>query len=259
MTRALSELLSVVEPILTKEPKLIELPDQGKAVFIGDTHGDSEATTITLDRYLKPGYTLVFLGDYVDRGKDSAGNISLLLEAKIKHPKQIVLLQGNHEGWKTTQFLPCNFWLSLHAEERALCAEVLAHLPLAAHAANGLIALHGALPGVPDLSSINEIPLGSDLWYAVTWGDFQGGPGHFLGTFKGNSQFGKDYFEEMMRRLGKTVLIRGHQPGAPLFLFEDRCLTLITSSSHAPLPRRIAIADLSKPITKTTELIIEEI
>ncbi len=77
---------------LKKEPRIIRLPEKGKAVFVGDTHGDVETTEEVLNRYFKPGYTLVFLGDYVDRGRSSRENISLLLARKLEAPDRLHLL-----------------------------------------------------------------------------------------------------------------------------------------------------------------------
>jgi serine/threonine protein phosphatase 1 len=41
--------------------------------------------------------TLVFLGDYIDRGPDSPGVIDFLIDAKKKFGDQVVCLTGNHE------------------------------------------------------------------------------------------------------------------------------------------------------------------
>ncbi|GAA2375793.1 metallophosphoesterase [Gordonia cholesterolivorans] len=41
----------------------------------------------------------MFLGDYVDRGSDSAGVVAAVKEVCDDHPGQVVALAGNHETW----------------------------------------------------------------------------------------------------------------------------------------------------------------
>jgi len=95
----LEELVDKASKVFEKEPRLIQLPSGGKVVFVGDTHGDLEASQGVVQQYLREPYRIVFLGDYVDRGDDSEENLRYLLEMKLKDPEEIFLLSGNHEGF----------------------------------------------------------------------------------------------------------------------------------------------------------------
>jgi serine/threonine protein phosphatase 1 len=70
---------------------------------IGDVHGDLGALKRTLDKLppLDDADTVVFMGDYVDRGKESAEVVEFLrTEMPKRVPGKLVCLRGNHEdGW----------------------------------------------------------------------------------------------------------------------------------------------------------------
>ncbi|MEC9344720.1 MAG: metallophosphoesterase family protein [Pseudomonadota bacterium] len=79
------------------------LPAGAVAYAIGDIHGRADL----LDRLLQsiradcadPGAaTVVFLGDYVDRGDDSRDVIDLCLAFGRDWPGEVVFLRGNHEA-----------------------------------------------------------------------------------------------------------------------------------------------------------------
>jgi len=74
-----------------------------RTIAIGDLHGDLPALerVMGLLPALDAEDTLVFVGDYVDRGPDSKGTIAYIRELLPKRtPAQIVTLMGNHEdGW----------------------------------------------------------------------------------------------------------------------------------------------------------------
>ena len=256
------ELLNEAEKIFAGEANLIQL-ESGRAIFVGDTHGDFEATEKIIQGYLKPENTLVFLGDYVDRGPASGENINFLLRKKIEHPDSLFLLMGNHEGRAVVNFQPADFWEGLDAELRHRYSAVLSRLPLAVSTPNGIIALHGALPDVPGLEDINRINLGSIEWHQITWGDWQETEGEFLGMdpYTGRPQFGRGWFKEFMSRLGKNVLIRSHQPDAPPIMYGRRCLTIFTSSAYRyNVPdRTIALVDLEREVKSVDDITIETV
>ena len=260
--RYISELLDDAGKRLAAEARLVRL-DSGRAVFVGDTHGDIEATGKIMHKYLTSNHTLVFLGDYVDRGTASLENINLLLEQKIKHPDRLFLLMGNHEGYMVKPFQPASFWEGLDSELRRRYGEVLLNLPLAVSTANGIIAAHGGLPDVPDLDSMERIEPGSTEWNHMTWGDWQESQKVDLGPdpCTARPQFGRGWFEEIMSRLGKNLLIRSHQPDAPRLMYDRRCLTIFTSlsSSYYTGDRTIAVVDLDREVRNADDVRIETV
>jgi len=238
----LQDLLQAAADLFRAEGRLVELPSERETVFAGDTHGDLEATENVLSRFLSPERILVFLGDYVDRGTGSEGNLRLLLETKLRFPERIALLMGNHEGYLVAPFSPADFWDGLVPAEREVVGATLSLLPFAAFSRRGLLALHGALPDLPSVDAIRGVGLGSRAWRAMTWGDYVDLP-DALATRSSYTRptYGQDSFASLSRRLGVRLLVRSHQPSAPTYLFGDRCLTLFTSKAYGSGEPRVAL------------------
>jgi serine/threonine protein phosphatase 1 len=66
----------------------------------GDIHGNFRALDDLLGKIsqeIGSGDTVVFLGDYIDRGPDSKGCIQRILDFRRTTQIQVVALLGNHE------------------------------------------------------------------------------------------------------------------------------------------------------------------
>ncbi|CAJ0578330.1 unnamed protein product, partial [Mesorhabditis spiculigera] len=96
-----------------KEDELLSLCDQAKQVFqgqasclelnapvriCGDIHGQySDLLRLFYKGGFPPSANYLFLGDYVDRGKQNLEVITLMFSLKVLFPKNFHLLRGNHE------------------------------------------------------------------------------------------------------------------------------------------------------------------
>lgn len=71
-------------------------------IAIGDIHGQVKPLHDLLERVrpnIGAGDTVVFLGDYIDRGRDTRACIDAILDFRASVPATIACLRGNHEEW----------------------------------------------------------------------------------------------------------------------------------------------------------------
>ena len=149
-------LIDKSQSITRAQKMLVEL--EAPLHVCGDIHGQYYDLLRIFEHCGYPGeYNYLFLGDYVDRGKQSLETICLLLCYKIKYPDKVTLLRGNHESSVTNRIYgfydECKrrynvkLWKSF--------TELFNFLPVAALIDDKILCMHGGLS--PDLKSINNI------------------------------------------------------------------------------------------------------
>ncbi|KAI1719648.1 calcineurin-like phosphoesterase domain-containing protein [Ditylenchus destructor] len=142
--------------ILLSQPILLEL--EAPLKICGDIHGQYN-DLLRLFEYggFPPEANYLFLGDYVDRGKQSLETICLLLAYKIKYPENFFLLRGNHECASINRIYgfydECKRRFSIKLWKTF--TDCFNCLPIAALIDEKIFCCHGGLS--PDLQNMEQI------------------------------------------------------------------------------------------------------
>eukprot|EP00815_Leptocylindrus_aporus_P011896 CAMPEP_0116066408 /NCGR_PEP_ID=MMETSP0322-20121206/10358_1 /TAXON_ID=163516 /ORGANISM="Leptocylindrus danicus var. apora, Strain B651" /LENGTH=326 /DNA_ID=CAMNT_0003552943 /DNA_START=251 /DNA_END=1231 /DNA_ORIENTATION=+ len=145
-----------VRPRLLDQPMLLELTAPIK--ICGDVHGQY-TDLLRLFEYggFPPQANYLFLGDYVDRGKQSLETVCLLLSYKIKYPENFFILRGNHESAGINRIYgfydECKRRYSIKLWK--IFSDTFNCLPVAALVDEKILCMHGGLS--PEMQSLNQI------------------------------------------------------------------------------------------------------
>lgn len=142
--------------IFLQQPVLLEIEAPVKVV--GDIHGQFYDLLRIFDYGgFPPEQNYLFLGDYVDRGRQSLEVITLLLALKIKYPENFFLLRGNHECSSINRiygfFDECKRRYSIKIWKTFV--DCFNCLPVAAIISTKIFCMHGGLS--PELKSMEQI------------------------------------------------------------------------------------------------------
>jgi serine/threonine-protein phosphatase PP1 catalytic subunit len=206
--------------ILKKEDSMLKI--SAPLYICGDIHGQYYDLLRVFD-ILKypPKSKFLFLGDYVDRGKQSLECLLLLLCLKIKYPSSIFLLRGNHESEALNKIY--GFYDECKRRISVKCFKKITNLfnilPITALIDENILCMHGGLS--KDLTKIEqldkilrptEIP-DDGLLCDLVWSD----PSDVLSDNFGENErnvsvtFSKNVVEEFTKNNGLDLICRAHQ------------------------------------------------
>ena len=206
-------------PIMKEQKMLVEL--EAPLHVCGDIHGQYYDLLRIFEHCGYPGeYNYLFLGDYVDRGKQSLETVCLLLCYKIKFPEKVTLLRGNHESSVTNRIYgfydECKrrynvrIWRSF--------TDLFNWLPVAAIIDEKILCMHGGLsPELKNLQNITDISRPTDipdtgLLCDLLWSDPDKDCVEYDENDRGVSViFGEKIVQDFNKKNDLDLIIRAHQ------------------------------------------------
>ncbi|CAE8602269.1 unnamed protein product [Polarella glacialis] len=216
---ALRTLCIAVRSTLLSQSVFLEL--QAPINVCGDVHGQFH-DLLRLFQYggFPPERNYLFLGDYVDRGKQSLETITLLFAIKVRWPNNFFLLRGNHECASITRIYgfydECKRRFNMKLW-KSFC-DVFNCLPVSALIDERILCMHGGLS--PELSHFDEIRrlarptdvpdsgLICDLLWADPDKDFVGWADNDRGV---SFVFGTDVVAGFLDKHNLDLICRAHQ------------------------------------------------
>ncbi|EFP86224.2 protein phosphatase [Puccinia graminis f. sp. tritici CRL 75-36-700-3] len=227
--------------VLLSQPTLIELSPPVK--IVGDVHGQySDLIRLFEMCGFPPMANYLFLGDYVDRGKQSLETILLLLCYKIKYPENFFLLRGNHECANVTRvygfYDECKRRCNIKIWKTFI--DVFNCLPISAVVASKIFCVHGGLsPSLSTMDDIRRIQRPTDvpdfgLLNDLLWSDPSDTATDWEDNERGVSYcFGKSVIAEFLARYDFDLICRAHMVVEDGYEFwNERTLVTIFSAPN---------------------------
>ncbi|CAO3689848.1 phosphoprotein phosphatase PP4 catalytic subunit [Rhizopus azygosporus] len=205
--------------IFMNQPILLDL--EAPIKVCGDIHGQYY-DLLRLFEYggFPPDANYLFMGDYVDRGKQSLETICLLLAYKIKYPENFFILRGNHESASINRIYgfydECKRRYNIKLWKTF--TDCFNCLPIAAVIDEKIFCMHGGLS--PDLQSMEQIRRvmrptdipDTGLLCDLLWSD----PDKEIVGWSGNDRgisftFGADVVSGFLQKHDLDLICRAHQ------------------------------------------------
>jgi len=234
-----------------------------KLFVIGDIHGDEASVRSLLSIFKPEEDSVIFLGDYADRGPNGVEVIYIVKSLIDRYPQNVIALKGNHEDYSNDGvpfFLPCDLtkeaqvkrggWLKYFSYE---LRPFLQKLYIAAILPGEYLFLHGGISSkIRDIESLRKAS--EQVETDIIWSDPYEGLGEYANSRGAGVTFGEDITKEVCRRLGVKKIIRGHEPNksilVPFYEHSDKVVTVSSTRFYGGKPFTLVI-DPTRPTELT--------
>lgn len=237
----ITQICQMAREIFLSQPSLLELSPPVK--IVGDVHGQyADLLRLFTKCGFPPSANYLFLGDYVDRGKQSLETILLLLCYKIKYPENFFLLRGNHECANVTRvygfYDECKRRCNIKTWKTFI--DTFNALPLAAIVAGKIFCVHGGLsPVLNSMDEIRHVSRPTDvpdfgLINDLLWSDPTDSPNEWEDNERGVSYcYNKVAINKFLNKFGFDLVCRAHMVVEDGYeFFNDRSLVTVFSAPN---------------------------
>ncbi|KAJ5095809.1 hypothetical protein NUU61_005165 [Penicillium alfredii] len=237
----ITAICTAARELFLSQPALLELSAPVK--IVGDVHGQYTDLIRLFEMCgFPPNSNYLFLGDYVDRGKQSLETILLLLCYKLKYPENFFLLRGNHECANVTRvygfYDECKRRCNIKVWKTFI--DTFNCLPIASIVAGKIFCVHGGLsPSLSHMDDIRGIARPTDvpdygLLNDLLWSD----PADMEEDWEPNERgvsycFGKKVILNFLQRHDFDLVCRAHMVVEDGYEFyQDRILVTVFSAPN---------------------------
>ena len=239
------------------EQEKVQLKLSGDFIVVGDIHGNVDDLLQVFKTFNYPPYQkYIFLGDYVDRGKNSIAVIILLYCLKLKFPQHIYLLRGNHETVNISRSYGFKAECTEHLNKRCykLFCKSFERLPLTAVLNGSIFCVHGGLsPAISYLSEIDALQKPFEDFSKteaadLVWSDPSSEVDNFRPSPRNSGYlFGANIVDQFLADNDLKMIIRAHEycPEGFNYTFEN-CLTVFSASDYQGKNNKSSVAIVSQ-------------
>mmetsp|Transcript_10131 Transcript_10131/g.37705 ORF Transcript_10131/g.37705 Transcript_10131/m.37705 type:complete len:316 (-) Transcript_10131:376-1323(-) len=227
--------------IFLSQPPLLELAAPIK--ICGDVHGQYY-DLLRLFEYggFPPEANYLFLGDYVDRGKQSLETVCLLLAYKIKYPENFFMLRGNHECASINRIYGFYDECKRRYDVKLwkFFTECFNCMPIAAIIDEKIFCMHGGLsPELHNMEQIRKVIRPTDipdtgLLCDLLWSDPEDIQGWGENDRGVSFTFGQNIIEKFLKKHDLDLICRAHQvvEDGYKFFADRRLVTLFSAPNY---------------------------